>query len=376
MLVATCPHLSQLLSTHVIAPHVAPGACASVTTRIEDEWWTLHAAAGNTCPEETYSVTTTSWFDLASISKSIVAFCFARCVDAGLLRADTQLAEVLHELHATHSAKTPLSWLLAHRAGLEAHVELFAPLRDARPFDRDRALSLAADSIRRDVQPSGDAGYPALYSDLGYVLLGEAMQRASNQPLDELIDDQLEQVGIRGIGSARVLNLARDCTVMPTESVAWRGGMLRACVHDENAFALSGSGCSGHAGLFGNVIAVTHFARLMLELHDSASDALSPRSVDMLLRRRHGDSLRAGFDGKSTGASSVGGVLSDATFGHLGFTGTSFWCDPAQNVAVVLLTNRVCPTRDNTAIRRVRPVVHDALAQRGLDLRQSMSLLS
>jgi CubicO group peptidase (beta-lactamase class C family) len=83
----------------------------------------------------------------------------------------------------------------------------------------------------------------------------------------------------------------------------------------------------------------------------------------LLLSERPGSTLRAGFDGKSCGLSVVGERLGAATFGHLGFTGTSFWCDPEAETVVVLLTNRVCPSRENPSIAALRPRVHDLLAE-------------
>jgi CubicO group peptidase (beta-lactamase class C family) len=138
-------------------------------------------------------------------------------------------------------------------------------------------------------------------------------------------------------------------------------------VHDENAFALSGDGGSGHAGLFGTAFAVIAFACLV-------ADALAndPR-LYWLIEPRPGGTLRAGFDGKSTEGSSAGSLLGSKSFGHLGFTGTSVWIDPEAEVVVALLTNRVHPTRENVAIRYARPIAHDALAYLALRARHSLS---
>jgi CubicO group peptidase (beta-lactamase class C family) len=106
--------------------------------------------------------------------------------------------------------------------------------------------------------------------------------------------------------------------------------------------------------LFGTIGAVLRFGAFVLEhLED----------LEWLVRPREGGTLRAGFDGKSSEGSSAGSVLGPRSFGHLGFTGTSLWIDPDARIAVALLTNRVCPTRDNVKIREARPRVHDALAQ-------------
>ena len=101
----------------------------------------------------------------------------------------------------------------------------------------------------------------------------------------------------------------------------------------------------------------------MLDIARGRSAALSAASADVLLKPRAGGSLRAGFDGKSDGVSAAGTVMGRRTFGHLGFTGTSVWCDPDLDCVIALLTNRVCPTRENLLIRAARPKIHDALAR-------------
>jgi len=128
-------------------------------------------------------------------------------------------------------------------------------------------------------------------------------------------------------------------------------------VHDENAWALTGEGGSGHAGVFATLDAVLTFGRAVL-------DGLE--GLEWLVRERPGGTLRAGFDGKShpPEASSAGERMGPRAFGHLGFTGTSLWIDPDARIVVALLTNRVCPTRDHLAIRAARPWAHDHLFDR------------
>jgi CubicO group peptidase (beta-lactamase class C family) len=133
-------------------------------------------------------------------------------------------------------------------------------------------------------------------------------------------------------------------------------------VHDENAWALAGHGLAGQAGLFGVAESVARFGAAMLDaLAGRRLDWLTPPEVLPLVRRRPGGSLRAGFDGKSGTLSAAGELSSSEVFGHLGFTGTSLWCDPVAETVTVLLSNRVCPTRENQKIREIRPGVHDAL---------------
>jgi serine-type D-Ala-D-Ala carboxypeptidase len=341
---ATLPDLVEALRAEGVAPNVAIG----VSVRTADGWAT--EAFGDT----------SIMFDLASITKSMTAIA---CVRAALSRYAT-LATLLPEFADTFAGGATLEALLSHRAGLQGHINLFLPLLSGKTVERSLALRAAANARRGDV---GDAPFDALYSDMGYALVGEALARATGAT------DAGE--AIKTLVAAHIqsgpLGVARDFPAIacaPTEDVAWRGGLLRGVVHDENAFALTGTGGSGHAGMFGNVHAVLEFGRHVL-------DGLGKRgpfaATDLawLVEVRPGGTQRAGLDGKSAEGSSAGTVLGANTFGHLGFTGTSLWMDPDAGVVTVFLSNRVSPTRDNQRIRAARPRVHDALAARGLALR-------
>ena len=154
----------------------------------------------------------------------------------------------------------------------------------------------------------------------------------------------------------------------PTEDVAWRGGLVTGAVHDENAWALTGDGGSGHAGLFGTADAVLTFGCAVLDALDRRSGPFGGHDLGWLVRARPGGTLRAGFDGKNLEGSSAGTRMGANSFGHLGFTGTSLWIDPDARIVVTLLTNRVNPTRDHVAIREARPWVHDLLWERAYEI--------
>jgi serine-type D-Ala-D-Ala carboxypeptidase len=268
---------------------------------------------------------TDALFDLASVTKSFFA---VACARAGWSERTIR--------------GVPLELMLAHRAGFPAHLPLFAPLVDGARVDTLAAIESAW------ISRSGALPSPPLYSDVGYLLAG--FDVAS----DDVDDFIRSNVSISDVGSARQMEMGR---AVPTEHVAWRGGEVRGHVHDENAWALGGDGACGHAGLFGTIGGVLAFGAFVLEhLGD----------LDWLIREREGGTLRAGFDGKSVAGSSAGTVLGARSFGHLGFTGTSLWIDPDARIVVALLTNRVCPTRDNVKIREARPRVHDALARLAL----------
>jgi CubicO group peptidase (beta-lactamase class C family) len=310
-------------------------------------------------------------FDLASLTKPMTAVAFVR---AGI-DPSTPLGALVVEARGTESEALPLELLLAHRAGLAAHRALFAPLLSGSGgrVDRSAALREAADARRPDAGgPVPAEGFAPLYSDLGFLLAGEAVARATGardagEAIDRLV---LAPLGIeRQAGTVR--DLASRGVVgpfAPTEEVAWRGGVIAGAVHDENAWALGGLGGSGHAGIFGTIDAVLTFGSAVIDAL-AGRGAFGDRSLQWLVRERPGGTLRAGFDGKSDAGSSAGSRMGPRTFGHLGFTGTSLWLDPDAEVAVGLLTNRVFPTREHLAIREARPWAHDALFDRAVLLR-------
>ena len=305
------------LARDVVDAGVAPAAAVGFA-KYFDGRWEISVGGG-----------TDSIWDLASLTKPMTAVAIAR---SGLDRRERIGAFVPETLDTPTSAAT-IEELLAHRAGLEAHVLL----------PSEGALEVAARSRRMD--PKG-----AVYSDLGYVLAGVALARhVGTMDAGEAIERFVVAPELGTARSLRAANISFDERVQPTE------GDLRGIVHDENARLLTRDGGSGHAGMFGSVRALLAFATF-------AADFVEREESSWIVRDwNDGFSNRAGFDGKSAQGSSAGTLHGPSTFGHLGFTGTSVWIDPDAKIVTTLLTNRVHPTRDNTRIREWRPRVHDAL---------------
>jgi CubicO group peptidase (beta-lactamase class C family) len=306
-------------------------------------------------------------FDLASLTKPITALTAARLARAGKLDFSAPLATWLSEARGTPSEEAPLDLLLAHRAGLAGYGALYRHLARGKIASQSSMLAEAASARRHDAMgPLGSAGVAPVYSDLGYLLAGEVVARASGVELDQAMEREvLAPLGC-SIGSARRLFL-RDAQfrgrVAATECVAWRGGVLRGWVHDENAWAYAGEGSAGHAGLFGTVEGVLRLGTAIVDGLHARGSFLQPEELEPLVRRRPLGTLRAGFDGKSEQGSSAGRKFGPNTVGHLGFTGTSLWCDPDRQCVGVVLTNRVHPTRNNDVIRAARPLAYDAIAE-------------
>jgi CubicO group peptidase (beta-lactamase class C family) len=353
------------IARSVVARGVAPAAVVVVAVR-RGRTWVLHsAAAGARSRSRRERVGARCPFDLASVSKPFVAATVARLAQHGALALGSPLGTLVDETVGTKSAATPLELLMAHRAGLRAYLPLYLPLLQRRAFSVHDALRLAAGALRPELRDEPDRlGFEPCYSDLGYLLLGEAAARAGGSPLDELVRREVAQPLGLDVGSSRQwLGRCREFMrlVVPTEVVPWRGGELVGVVHDENAWAYAGHASSGHAGLFGTAEAVARFGASIVDAMQGDSSWLSAESVEPLLRPRPGGSLLAGFDSRSVSGSAAGSVCGARTFGHLGFTGTSFWCDPDARCVTVLLTNRVNLRRDHPAIRQARPAVHDQL---------------
>lgn len=297
-------------------------------------------------------------FDLASISKPLTALLASELVRQGRLSYETRLQEVLPEVANLYAGDQSIEALLSHRSGLLPHLELFRKSWDGAPVDPTDLLCQAARGART---PPDDS---PVYSDLGYILVGAALGRVTGKDLDvALYDEVLGPWGLR-LGSARAFLAESDTfreRAVPTEIQPPRGGLLQGVVHDDNAWALSGHGAPGHAGLFGTLEGVLSLGMQLLDRHQGRRGTSAREQLWPLVRPRPGGTLRMGFDGVSGTISMAGKRAGKHTFGHLGFTGTSMWCDPDRDRVTVLLSNRVWPHRDNPRIRRVRPKIHDFL---------------
>ena len=318
--------------------------------------------AGRLAPGEA-AVTGSTPYDLASLTKPFVATAALRLAQRGSIDLQAPIWQVLPELERTHGGESTLALLLAHRSGLTAWAPLYEELAGTPgSAEQKRAmLQAAATRVDESVRPG-----QSLYSDLGYLLAGETLARATGVPLDELVRREvLLPLGLDGqIFYAASLPDAQRAElrerVAPTEACTVRGRLLRGEVHDENCYAFGG--VSGHAGLFGTADAVLRFGLALLTALEGRSSWLDQALLRWALLPR-GEGYVVGWDTKSAEASSAGEQFSPHSFGHLGFTGTSIWCDPTRRLCAVLLSNRVHPTRENVAIRAFRPRFHDAAAE-------------
>jgi CubicO group peptidase (beta-lactamase class C family) len=355
--------IRQVLKRWVTERGAAPGASACIARYDGRGWRVAEGVAGSYTGPGSPEVTPGTIYDLASLTKPVVACTLARLVRARRLSWESPLGSLLPAAVGTPSEGVSLALLASHRAGLQAHFRL----RDS-GLPRQRWLWSCAAGRRPECQGEAPAeGFAPLYSDLGYILMGAVLEQLEGVSLDRVMQREVAEPHGLDIGCAQtwVDRLGQApflAGAAPTEVVPERGGLLHGVVHDDNAWDLQGTGLAGHAGLFGTAAAMGGFACAMLDaLAGRRESWLSAAEARALVRPRPGGSLRMGFDGKAPEGSSAGPRFGVRAFGHLGFTGTSLWCEPDADIAVVLLTNRVHPTRENIRIRDVRPDVHGDL---------------
>ncbi len=299
-----------------------------------------------------------TFFDLASLTKPVLVMAVLRAVEQGhidLAQTLTQ-ANLCARDHA--AANVTLEELLSHRSGLLAWSDLYRRVPFAVGSHEAKEWMINEALLSFDPQQRGRA----VYSDLGFLIAGFWVEKVVGQPLDALIKHQITiPLAIEnGFGFAAKESFASRQCVAATEYCLWRQRLLIGEVHDENCAAWGG--VAGHAGLFATLPAVMHFAADVLRSATGRAGLVSAHAMQNALARRPQGDFRLGWDGKAESRSSAGSKMSASTFGHLGFTGTSLWIDPERAYAVVLLTNRVYPTRSNDRIRVFRPRFHDAIA--------------
>lgn len=294
-------------------------------------------------------------FDLASLTKVIATTTVVmQLVGEGRLGLEDRVGRWLPEWRGSDRDHVTVEDLLAHCSGLSAHLPLYRECEGRREFEP------AICSLPLEYEPR----CRAVYSDLGFILLGFIAADAAGEPLDRRVEALGTTIGTGDL-AFRPPSEWRGRTA-PTGVDRWRGRLLLGEVHDRNAWALGG--VAGHAGLFGTAAAVGAFARAMLRTLRWPEAGGAPVLADPSLARRFarrtaipGSSRALGWD-TMLPTSSCGTKLHRRAIGHTGYTGTSLWIDPVADLYVVLLTNRVHPTDENQSILGVRPRFHDAIA--------------
>jgi beta-glucosidase-like glycosyl hydrolase/CubicO group peptidase (beta-lactamase class C family) len=335
-----------------IRDSVFPGAQVAI---VKDGLLIMNRGFGYHTYEKQQAVKSSDLYDLASITKIMATVpAIMMLVDQGTLKLNAHVSDFFPEWKDGEKKKVTIRNLLEHNSGLPAFRVYVDSLKTA---DQIRTAVINEPLIEKP-------GTKVIYSDLGFILLGLIVEKITGQPLDLYLNKTLyEPAGWYNTrfkpASGRQAVISRT---VPTENdTLFRKKLLRGEVHDERAFALNG--VSGHAGLFADASDVAAYAQLLLNGGSYAGQSfIKPETVKLFATKSGKNATRAlGFDLKKEAGSSAGTLMSDRTFGHTGFTGTSVWIDPERNLAVVMLTNRVHPHRSyGAAISQIRASVADA----------------
>ena len=334
-----------------------PGASASCAFWHDESWTYVDAVAGARA-EGGEPVTSNTVYDLASLTKPWVATAALRLHQAGLFDLGARIDALIPESTGLPVGTQTWEAALSHRSGLEAWAPFYEALPEPPGTPEARAWILRELLSLWDSRTVGTS----VYSDLGYIISGVAMTRASGQRLDEIVAERVAvPLGLDGgvFFAASRADRSWKARCAPTGWSPWRERILLGEVHDDNCAAFGG--VAGHAGMFGTARSLARFGTASVAGLHGRRGASDEALMEHATAARSGGSHRLGWDGKADEGSSAGSRMSADAFGHLGFTGTSIWCDPQRQLVIVLLTNRVAISDDNAAIRAFRPVFHDAL---------------
>jgi serine-type D-Ala-D-Ala carboxypeptidase len=303
-------------------------------------------------------------YDLASLTKVVATTTAVMLlVDRGRMGLDDPLSRHLEAWpRGGWRDDVTVRRLLTHTAGLAPFVRFWHPSAGALR-GRDAVVE-AIVALPASYAP----GARYTYSDLGFILLGAAVEDVTGMSLHAFLKQEAwARLGMADTGF-NALEWASLDRIAPTEvDTVYRGRHVHGEVHDENAHAMGG--IAGHAGLFSTASDLARFGRELLRALDDGVESRLPVAssiADRFTTRQTGLTRTPGWDA-APGSGGIGRSLSPRAFGHTGFTGTSLWLDPERDLFVVLLTNRVNPTRDGTGITELRRTVHE-LAARAMDL--------
>jgi beta-N-acetylhexosaminidase len=338
-----------------VADHAFPGGVLAVGYNNE---LIVHEFGRQTYDTNSPAITSDTIYDAASLTKPVVTSTLvAMQAEAGRIGLDLPVARYIPEWNDGPNPdwrKTvTVRNLLTHTSGLPAHKDYFLTLHSKREF----IAAICKESL--EYEP----GSKTIYSDLGFILLGEILERAAGKTVDQLAQEEifapLQMAGTTFNPSKNIWP-----RIAPTENDAtFRKRLLQGEVHDENAFAMGG--VAGHAGMFTTAPDLAAFCQMMLNGGVYGHHRMLTRATISLFTTPQtvaGNARTLGWMSPTPNSSS-GRYFSPRSFGHLGYTGTSIWIDPDRKIFVILLTNRVNPTRENDKIAAVRPAVHDAVIE-------------
>ncbi|WP_234571932.1 glycoside hydrolase family 3 N-terminal domain-containing protein [Rhodohalobacter sp. 614A] len=305
---------------------------------------------------KTKAVQPNNVYDLASISKIMATTTsMMKLVDEGKITLDDPVSKYIPEYDQGKKRDITIRHFLLHTSGLPA-FRIYV--------DKLRTREELIEAVRNEPLIN-DPGEEYVYSDLGFILLAEIIEEVSGKRIDEYVQDEFfEPMGMTST-TYNPEHLGRLLTnrIPPTEiDTVYGRGLVHHRVHDERAYFMDG--VSGHAGLFSSIQDMAkYFFMLLNDGVYAGHQYLSPETINLFTSHQSPINQRGlGFDRKSQGFSTAGTLTSEDSFGHTGFTGTSFWVDPNENIAIIILTNRTFPNRSyGSRISRIRAQIADAV---------------
>ena len=344
------------LMHQAIADRVFPGGVLLVSREGRIEFFEAYGCA------DLFSgapVTRDTIYDLASLTKPLATtLAVMQLIQESRLSLDQAAVSVLPRFLDPLMSRVTIRHLLAHSSGLADYRPYYLFLRHFPLKERKEQLGKMLTRER----PVGVPGRQVLYSDIGFMILRWIVETISGKRLDHFLSEFLYQpLGLERLFFIDLKQQACNDNMAATELCDWRNTLLKGRVHDDNAFVMGG--IDGHAGLFGSAADIARLISVLLsDYRGQCGRSFFNSNLIQLFWSRQTPSGRAlGFDMPSAAGASCGQFFPKTGVGHLGYTGTSFWIDPEQSVFIVLLTNRVHPSRYNVGIRRFRPLIHDEI---------------
>ena len=347
--------MSALLGTRLdsvieaaIADHATPGASIAVARR--GKLVLLKGYGHSDWAPGAPRTTDSTMYDMASLTKVVATTTAAMMLEEeGKLDLDRAVVSYLPEYNAPDKAAITVRMLLTHASGIKSNFPLW---KEAKGREQYFAGMVNFPLVR-------EPGSAVEYTDWNMVLMQFIIERLTGQTLDQFVQARIfGPLGMRDTRYTPPESLKPR--IAPTETEDFRGGQVWGVVHDETAWVLGG--VSGNAGLFSSARDLAVFVQMLLNGGSYGEvQLIRPTTVARWTARQRPDASRAlGWDTPSPN-SSAGRFFSLRSFGHTGFTGTSIWADPEKELFVVLLTNRVDPTRDNQKIGPLRRAVADVV---------------
>lgn len=308
-----------------------------------------------------------SLFDIASLTKVVCTTTLTMmAVEEGMISLADKLVDRLSlPQHPSHN-DICIYHLLQHTSGLPAHRKFYLeiPPHDwGKESARDFMLNACAQEISEH-----PAGQQAVYSDIGFMLLGRVLEEVWGKDLDAIFEREIAQSwGLTATHFVKTRAKHPETNYVPTEDCAWRKHVIRGVSRDENCYTMGG--VAGHAGLFSQAEDLHQFAKCIVAAAcDASHELLNPSILQNFIEPTtpapiYPTERVLGWDRPSTMNSSAGSHFSRRTIGHLAFTGCSLWMDLQKKLWVILLTNRTYPTIENNKIRDFRPMIHDVILE-------------